>query len=87
LSNIDQTATLISADLLAVVLGGTDSLLQIELANGFCFEKINLANSPFRDKDINSKGKPFDKYCFSEVQPASEDEVDFICLTKQENFP
>ena len=76
-----------SATLFAIVLGGTDSLLNIHLNNGFKFEKINIFDSPFKDKYVNASGQLLGNYCFCQLPPSSENQAHFICLTKNDNVP
>lgn len=76
-----------SATLFAIVLGGTDSLLNIHLNNGFKFEKINIFDSPFKDKYVNASGQLLGNYCFCQLPPSSKNQAHFICLTKSDNVP
>lgn len=76
-----------TATLFAIVLGGTDSLLEVRLKNGFAFSRINIFESDFRDKYVNANGQLIGTYCFSQLPPISDEKAHFICLTKTENIP
>lgn len=76
-----------SAELLGVILGGTDSLLKLKLQNSFKFEKINLLESKFKDKLIMPNGSVNLLYSFNQLPPITKEKINFICITKKATVP
>lgn len=63
----------------SIVLGGTDSLLEIKLPNGYEFRKIRASETPINKKIRNLDGDILVQYLLSDL---GNGDAEFICIYK-----
>ena len=74
----------VSVDIFAIVIHCDESILGVEIGNGYSFEKVYLDALPHRDKLIDDYGIPNIEYKRSCL--VDENGEFFICLKKHDIF-
>lgn len=74
----------VSADIFAIVIHCDESILGLEIGNGYSFEKVYLDALPHRDKLIDDREMPNMEYIKSCL--VDENGKYFICLKKHDIF-
>lgn len=78
----------VNVDIVAIILGADESLLQLDDVDGFSFEKISINDFKYKDKILMANQKMNHKYYLSQLQSDLNDtqNASFACLRKTSSF-